>query len=73
MSFEPVAALEDDVSSEEIKKVIWECLVEKSLVADGFSFDFIRIFWYLMEHDFVKAVKQFFSSSVFPKGCNPHS
>lgn len=71
MSFEPVAALEDDVSSEEIKKVIWDCLVDKSLVADGFSFDFIRRFWYLMEPDFVKAVKQFFPSSVFPNGCNP--
>lgn len=37
---------------------------------DGFSFDFIRKFWYLMEVNVVDAVIIFFNSSHFSNGCN---
>nr|KAJ0209611.1 hypothetical protein LSAT_V11C400181190 [Lactuca sativa] len=37
---------------------------------DGFSFGFIRRFWYLIDKDVIHAVVEFFSSSEFPIGCN---
>nr|GEY59203.1 RNA-directed DNA polymerase, eukaryota [Tanacetum cinerariifolium] len=47
-----------------------DCGVDKSLGPDGFTFGFIRRFWSLLEKDVVAAVKYFFTSGTFPKGCN---
>ncbi|GJR88088.1 RNA-directed DNA polymerase, eukaryota [Tanacetum coccineum] len=64
------ADLESDVSLEEIKKAVWECGTNKSPGPDGFSFEFIRKYWNIIQHDVVNAVKEFFSSSKFPPGSN---
>nr|GEX44447.1 nucleotide-binding alpha-beta plait domain-containing protein [Tanacetum cinerariifolium] len=45
------ADLEIDVSNEEIKKVVWDYGIDKSLSLDGFTFGFYRHFWKLIEKD----------------------
>nr|GFB77141.1 RNA-directed DNA polymerase, eukaryota, reverse transcriptase zinc-binding domain protein [Tanacetum cinerariifolium] len=62
--------MESDVSYQEIKRAVWDCEVDKSPGLDGFTFDFIRRFWSLLEKDVVAAVKYFFTYGTFPKGCN---
>nr|GEX14054.1 RNA-directed DNA polymerase, eukaryota, reverse transcriptase zinc-binding domain protein [Tanacetum cinerariifolium] len=62
--------MESDVSYQEIKRAVWDCGVDKSSGPDGFTFGFIRRFWSLLEKDVVAAVKYFFTSGTFPKGCN---
>nr|GEY40456.1 RNA-directed DNA polymerase, eukaryota, reverse transcriptase zinc-binding domain protein [Tanacetum cinerariifolium] len=62
--------MESDVSYQEIKRAVWDCGVDKSPGPDGFTFGFIRRFWSLLENDVVAAVKYFFTSGTFPKGCN---
>ncbi|GKE97706.1 RNA-directed DNA polymerase, eukaryota [Tanacetum coccineum] len=37
---------------------------------DGLSFEFIRKYWNIIQHDVVNAVKEFFSSSKFPPKSN---
>ena len=54
----------------EIKKVVWECGIDKSPVPDGFTFGFYRRFWNVIEKDVVAAVKYFFHHGSIPKGCN---
>nr|GEZ40436.1 putative RNA-directed DNA polymerase, eukaryota, reverse transcriptase zinc-binding domain protein [Tanacetum cinerariifolium] len=70
ISIDQNADLESDVSLEEIKKAVWECGTNKSPGPDGFSFDFIRKYGKIIQHDVVNAVKEFFSSSKFPPGSN---
>ncbi|GJZ46097.1 RNA-directed DNA polymerase, eukaryota [Tanacetum coccineum] len=70
ISIDQNADLESDVSLEEIKKAVWECGTNKSPGPDGFSFEFIRKYWNIIQHDVVNAVKEFFSSSKFPPGSN---
>ena len=62
--------LEADVSTEEVKKAVWDCGVDKSPGPDGFTFGFYRRFWSLIGKDVVDAVLFFFRSGVIPKGCN---
>nr|GEY05651.1 RNA-directed DNA polymerase, eukaryota [Tanacetum cinerariifolium] len=62
--------LESGVSYNEIKKVVWECGLNKSLNLDGFSFDFFRKYWKLINVDVVAAVQELFVTSKFPHGCN---
>lgn len=50
---------------------MWDYGADKYPSTDGFSFDFIRIFWYLMEDDVVGAITKFFNSSHFLDGYNP--
>nr|GEU56509.1 RNA-directed DNA polymerase, eukaryota [Tanacetum cinerariifolium] len=61
--------MESNVSYQEIKRAMWDCGVDKSPGPDGFTFGFIRRFWSLLEKDVVAAVKYFFTSDTFPKGC----
>ncbi|GJW82711.1 RNA-directed DNA polymerase, eukaryota [Tanacetum coccineum] len=63
--------LERDVNSDEIKNVVWDCSSYKSPGPDGFTFDFFKKYWSIVGNDVVNAVKDFFSSSTFPNGCNP--
>nr|GEU75016.1 RNA-directed DNA polymerase, eukaryota [Tanacetum cinerariifolium] len=70
ISIDQNADLESDVSLEEIKKAVWECGTNKSSRPDGFSFDFIRKYWKIIQHDVVNGIKEFFSSSKFPPGSN---
>ncbi|GJY94314.1 RNA-directed DNA polymerase, eukaryota [Tanacetum coccineum] len=47
-----------------------DCGSDKSLDSDGFTFEFFKKFWSIVDGDVIKAVKEFFNSSIFPNGCN---
>ncbi|GJX34952.1 RNA-directed DNA polymerase, eukaryota [Tanacetum coccineum] len=70
LSSEQVEDMERNVSYDEVKRAIWDCGTNKSPGPDGFTFDFIRRYWYVIDKDVVKAVEEFFYSSSFPPGCN---
>nr|GEW70188.1 RNA-directed DNA polymerase, eukaryota [Tanacetum cinerariifolium] len=63
--------LERDVNNDEIKKAVWDCGSDKSPGPDGFTFDFFKIYWSIIGNDVVNVVKEVFSYSTFPNGCNP--
>ncbi|GKC06207.1 hypothetical protein Tco_0997817 [Tanacetum coccineum] len=56
------ADLERNISNEEIKSVVWDCGTNKSPGPDGFTFEFFRRYWKLLEYDIVATVKEFFAS-----------
>nr|GEX01626.1 RNA-directed DNA polymerase, eukaryota, reverse transcriptase zinc-binding domain protein [Tanacetum cinerariifolium] len=62
--------LESHVSTDEIRKAVWDCGENKSPGPDGYTFEFYRKFWSLVGPDFCKAIQWFFEHSVFPRGCN---
>ncbi|GKA57121.1 RNA-directed DNA polymerase, eukaryota, reverse transcriptase zinc-binding domain protein [Tanacetum coccineum] len=62
--------LESEVTTEEVKRAVWECGVDKSPGPDGFTFGFYRQFWKLVEEDVIAAVKFFFQFGEFAPGCN---
>nr|GEV98145.1 putative RNA-directed DNA polymerase, eukaryota, reverse transcriptase zinc-binding domain protein [Tanacetum cinerariifolium] len=64
-------SLEEIVSSEEIKKAIWDCGSDKSSGPDGFTLDFFKKYWSIVGNDVILAVKEFFSTGFIPNGCNP--
>ncbi|GJV73082.1 RNA-directed DNA polymerase, eukaryota, reverse transcriptase zinc-binding domain protein [Tanacetum coccineum] len=47
--------LERNVSYEEIKRAVWDCGISK--YPDGFTFEFYRKYWSLIDHDVVAAFK----------------
>ncbi|GKB88819.1 hypothetical protein Tco_0961091 [Tanacetum coccineum] len=59
------ADLERNVSNEEIKSEVWDCGTNKFPDLDGFTFEFFRRYWKLLEHDIVAAVKEFFATGSF--------
>nr|GEV77471.1 RNA-directed DNA polymerase, eukaryota, reverse transcriptase zinc-binding domain protein [Tanacetum cinerariifolium] len=59
-----------DVTIKEIKNAVWDCGTDMSPEPDGFSFDFYRRFWFVIQKDVVAAVKCFFHYGSIPKGCN---
>ncbi|GKA51661.1 RNA-directed DNA polymerase, eukaryota [Tanacetum coccineum] len=70
ISFDQSAELESEVTYEEIKRAVWECGTNKTPGPDGFSFEFIRKFWKIINQDVVNDVHEFFASSKFPPGSN---
>ncbi|GJR53713.1 RNA-directed DNA polymerase, eukaryota, partial [Tanacetum coccineum] len=62
--------IERDVTYDEIKKAVWDCGTNKSPGPDGFTFEFFRRYWKIIDDDVVAAVLQFFSSCTFPPWCN---
>ncbi|GJR59356.1 RNA-directed DNA polymerase, eukaryota [Tanacetum coccineum] len=70
LSFEQHQDLERSVTYDEIKCAVWDCGSNKSPGPDGFTFDFYRRYWKLIDQDVVNAVSEFFSSGMFPLGCN---
>ncbi|GJT05559.1 RNA-directed DNA polymerase, eukaryota [Tanacetum coccineum] len=58
------------ISKEEVKRVVWDCGVDKSPGPDGFSFSFYRHFWPVIEKDVFEAVDYFFMYGEIPNGCN---
>nr|GEV28936.1 RNA-directed DNA polymerase, eukaryota [Tanacetum cinerariifolium] len=62
--------LESEVTYDEIKKAVWDYGTNKSPGPGGFTFEFIRKYWKIIQQDVVNAVKDFFSSSKFPLGSN---
>ncbi|GJT89436.1 RNA-directed DNA polymerase, eukaryota [Tanacetum coccineum] len=70
LSTEQNVDLESNVTYEEIRKAVWDCGSKKSLRPDGFTFDFIRKYWKIIDQDVVNTVQEFFVSSKFPPECN---
>ncbi|GJW10659.1 RNA-directed DNA polymerase, eukaryota [Tanacetum coccineum] len=60
LSSEQIADLECDVTYDEIKRAVWDCGTNKSPGPDGFTFDFIRTYWKIINQDVVNAVREFF-------------
>ena len=50
---------------------MWDCGVDRAPGPNGFTFEFLKIFWSTVEDDVVRLVCDFFESSSIPKGCNP--
>nr|GEX53099.1 RNA-directed DNA polymerase, eukaryota [Tanacetum cinerariifolium] len=71
LDIEQSCDLEIEVTREEIKRAIWDCGSDKSPGPDGFTFEFSKKFWSIVGGDMINVVKEFFSSSTFPNGCNP--
>nr|GEV56270.1 RNA-directed DNA polymerase, eukaryota [Tanacetum cinerariifolium] len=65
-----VEDLERDVTYEEVKAAVWDCGTNKSPGPDGFTFEFYRKYWHLLDQDIMLAVKDFFIYDHFPRGCN---
>ncbi|GJX71178.1 RNA-directed DNA polymerase, eukaryota [Tanacetum coccineum] len=55
---------------EEIKGAVWGCGSNKSPGPDGFTFEFYRRYWGLIEDEVVVAVNYFFHNGFVPKGGN---
>ncbi|GJT80000.1 RNA-directed DNA polymerase, eukaryota [Tanacetum coccineum] len=70
LSSEQIVDLECDVTYDEIKRAVWDCGTNKSPGPDGFTFDFIRTYWKIINQDVVNAVREFFVTSKFPPGSN---
>nr|GEU42787.1 RNA-directed DNA polymerase, eukaryota, reverse transcriptase zinc-binding domain protein [Tanacetum cinerariifolium] len=62
--------LECEVTNDEIKKAVWECGTDKAPGPDGFTYGFLRHFWYMVERDVYDAVRYIFLNNDIPKGCN---
>nr|GFB40218.1 RNA-directed DNA polymerase, eukaryota [Tanacetum cinerariifolium] len=62
--------LERVVSYDEIKNAICDCGTNKSPGPDGFTFEFFRKYWKIIDNDVMAAVMCFFDTCVFPLGCN---
>ncbi|GJZ47836.1 RNA-directed DNA polymerase, eukaryota [Tanacetum coccineum] len=70
LSPDQIKDLERLVSYDEIKCAVWDCGTNKSPGPDGFTFEFYRRYWNIIDHDVVAAVKLFFELGYFPPGCN---
>nr|GEV65031.1 hypothetical protein [Tanacetum cinerariifolium]GEV70048.1 hypothetical protein [Tanacetum cinerariifolium] len=68
LSLEQQAYLKRNVYNEDIKSVVWDCGTNKSPGPDGFTFEFFRRYWKLLEHYIVAAIKEFFASA-FVSNC----
>ena len=53
---EQVMDLEANITIDEVKRAVWECGKDKSPGPDGFTFDFLKRFWYLVGDDVFNAV-----------------
>ncbi|GKE04290.1 hypothetical protein Tco_1396308, partial [Tanacetum coccineum] len=47
--------LENNVTREEVKRVVWDCGADKSLGPNGFTFGFYRQYWIFLEKDVEEA------------------
>ncbi|GKE34887.1 RNA-directed DNA polymerase, eukaryota, partial [Tanacetum coccineum] len=70
LSSDQIDDLERIVSYDDIKSVVWDCGTNKSPCPDGFTFEFYRKYWNIIDHDVVAAFTTFFSTCLFPHGCN---
>ncbi|GJU95887.1 reverse transcriptase domain-containing protein [Tanacetum coccineum] len=65
-----VGILEEDITRDEVRKVVWECGSKKAPRLNGFTFEFFKKFWNLVGDDVFVAVSEFFIPGKFPRGCN---
>ncbi|GJU20347.1 RNA-directed DNA polymerase, eukaryota [Tanacetum coccineum] len=64
LTSDQLADLERDVTHEEIKKSVWDCVINKYPGHDGFTFEFFHRYWKIIDNNVVVAVLQFFSSGT---------
>lgn len=62
--------LEEPISMDEIKNAVWCCGSNKAPGPDGYSIEFFRKFWDLVNSDLFMAVKSFERTGHIDKGCN---
>ncbi|XP_071695284.1 uncharacterized protein [Rutidosis leptorrhynchoides] len=62
--------LEREVDNEEIKRAVWDCSSTKAPGPDGFSFQFIKDFWDILQADLCRDIRCFFSTGILPTGAN---
>nr|GEX95659.1 RNA-directed DNA polymerase, eukaryota [Tanacetum cinerariifolium] len=70
LSPDQVGDLGNDISSDEIRKAVWDYGESKSLGLDGFTFEFFRRYWHFIGSDFCSAVNCFFDKGCFSRGGN---
>ncbi|KAG7594282.1 Reverse transcriptase domain [Arabidopsis thaliana x Arabidopsis arenosa] len=64
------AMLEKEVTNEEVKKVLFSMPANKSPGPDGYTSEFFKSAWPLIENDFTVAIQSFFKKGFLPKGVN---
>ncbi|GKC00381.1 RNA-directed DNA polymerase, eukaryota, partial [Tanacetum coccineum] len=64
------ADLERNVSYDKIKSAVWDYGTNKSPGPDGFTFEFYRKYWNLIDLNVVAVVTSFVSTGTFPPRCN---
>ncbi|XP_033143345.1 uncharacterized protein LOC103862289 [Brassica rapa] len=69
-SLEDCRKLEEDVSEEEIRKVLFAMPSNKSLGPDGYPCEFFKTSWPIIAQDFTVAVQSVFRFGFMPKGIN---
>nr|GEY44810.1 hypothetical protein [Tanacetum cinerariifolium] len=62
--------LERRISSDEIRKAVWDCGSDKALSPDGFTFQFLKRYWDLFKDDIKLFVYDFFATARLPPGTN---
>lgn len=62
--------LEEEVTEEEIFRVLFAMPSNKSPGPDGFPSEFFKITWPILAHDFTTAVQSVFRFGFLPKGVN---
>nr|GEU80764.1 hypothetical protein [Tanacetum cinerariifolium] len=62
--------LERRISSDEIRKAMWDCGSDKAPGPDGFTFQFLKRYWDLFKDDIELFVSDFFSTARLPPGTN---
>ncbi|KAG7587392.1 Reverse transcriptase domain [Arabidopsis thaliana x Arabidopsis arenosa] len=62
--------LTNEVSEEEVRKVLFAMPVNKSPGPDGFTCEFFKESWSIVGKDFVVAIQSFFKKGFLPKGVN---
>ncbi|GKB79051.1 RNA-directed DNA polymerase, eukaryota [Tanacetum coccineum] len=68
LSSDQVQDLERPVTYDEVKRAVWDCGTNKSPGPDGFSFEFYRKYWTIIDDDVFH--RYFFVNEHFPRGCN---
>ncbi|GJV84388.1 RNA-directed DNA polymerase, eukaryota [Tanacetum coccineum] len=58
------------VTLEEIKEAVWDCGSSKVPSPDGFSFDFVKKYWDIIQKDLYDFINSFFTTSKLPHGAN---
>lgn len=62
--------LEEEVTAEEIRKVLFAMPSNKSPGPDGFPVEFFKSSWSVLSHDFITSVQSVFKFGFLPKGVN---
>ncbi|GKE37536.1 hypothetical protein Tco_1460941, partial [Tanacetum coccineum] len=72
LSSDYIEYLEINVSYDETKRATWDYGINKSPSPDGFTFEFFRRYWNLIDQDAVAAFSLSFLQVLFPEGVILH-